>query len=350
MGTPTGAERKLLAAGSRKGAAWGTALALGTTYGLPIKGASGFFPSRDYMPVDVVDQAMVKASYLDVTKPVDATLVADMPYDGGQFFTLLALLMGVAGAPAIQGATTAYLHTLQMADNIWGKFATIALEYPGKIYEAASAKVLGFSLKGGDKIMQAEIKVQANTVIDTSVVNTLTQMDALTYQDRDNVALFRDLAVKINAQSGASVDAETALPNLKNIEVEIGREMESYCQAGGASIIEQVDKGKANVRVKLEFGRFDSTNAAFLAAAIAETSQKMTIAFTSAALAGVGFPYYFKLWLPRLRMLTPVPAWDEVVKNGLELVGEEAAANPTGMAYARPYITIMSKQTTDLLA
>jgi hypothetical protein len=55
------------------------------------------------------------------------------------------------------------------------------------------------------------------------------------------------------------------------------------------------------------------------------------------------------LYFPRLRMLMPEASYDEIVKNGIELVAEEAASNPTGMSYTRPYMTLVNKRSTNYL-
>lgn len=351
MATPTGPERKLLAVGAKKGSVWGTAVALGALNGVNCKNVSGFNRSQGLLVATEVDQPLPRSGALDNIKEVEPTIQTDHLYDPGQLGSLIAGVYGTAGAPTIQGATTAYKHTLQLADTNWGIFFTVGIEYPGKIWECASAKPIEWTLKSaGGGIIQSEVKLRGNTIIDTSAVNLAAQMDALTYNDRDNRILFRQQVVKMNAESGADVTSATAL-NCTEVEVSVRRQgYDSLHPAGQYDIVEPAEGGYPEIRVKLKFPRFDAVNAAFVATAIAETTQKMLIAFTSSVEAGVGYPYSLKLYFPRLRMLVPEASWEEIVKNGIELVAEQAAANPTGMSYARPYVELINKRTTDYLA
>lgn len=350
MATPTGPERKLLAVGAKKGSVWGTAVALGAGDGINCKNVSGFNRQQPLLIANEVDSPLAFSGALDNIKEVEPVIQTDFLYSPGRLGSLIAALLGTAGAPTQQGATPAYKHTLQLADSNWGKFFTFAVEHPGKIWECASAKPIEWTLKSAGGIVQSELKLRGNTIIDSSTVNMATQMDALTYDERENRVLFREQSVKMNAQSGGDVTAETAL-NCSEVEISIKRQgYDSYHPAGSYSIVEPAEGGYPDIRVKLRFPRFDSVNAAFFATAIAETTQKMLIKFTSAVEAGTGYPYSLAFYFPRLRMLNPEASWEEIVKNGLELVAEQASAAPTGMTYTRPYVEMINKRTTDYLA
>jgi hypothetical protein len=358
MATPTGAARKLLAAGfSNKAAAtaWGTAVALGATMGLNCKGVSGFNRSQDFLVAQEIDQPLPFSGSLDSIKPVDFTVTTDMLYAPGALGTAISMLFGTAGTPAGPSDTTAYTHTFQWADGIDGSYGTFALEMPGKIWESASVKPMEWSLKSsGGGFVQSELKLRGNTLIDTSAVNTLTQMDALTYDDRGSMGriTFKQQAVYMNAQSGADVDSGTYLLNAMGVEVSFKRTgFDGVIPAGASSILEPAEGGYPEVSVKLNFAHFDAANAAYLATAIAETTQKMIIRYTGLVLAGATTAYHaMTLYFPRLRMKMPEASYDEIVKNGIELVGEEASAAPTGMSYTRPYLTLVNKRATNYLA
>jgi hypothetical protein len=246
-------------------------------------------------------------------------------------------------------------HTFQLADGISGKYGTFACEMPGKIWEAASFKPMEWSLKSnGGGIVQSELKGRANTLIDTSAVNTYTQMDALTYDDRGTMGrvTFKDQAVYMNGESVATDVLATTALNAMGVEFSLKRQgFDSVVPAGASSILEPVEGGYPDIRVKLDFSHFDAANAAYLATAIAETTQKMAIKFTGLVLAGAATAYHsLVIYLPRMRMLMPEAGFDEIVKNGVELIAEEAASNPTGMSHTRPYMTLTNKRTTDYLA
>jgi hypothetical protein len=142
----------------------------------------------------------------------------------------------------------------------------------------------------------------------------------------------------------------TAL-NAMGVEVSFKRTgFDGVVPAGAASILEPAEGGYPDIRVKLNFAHFDAANAAYLATAIAETPQKLAIRYTGLVLAGAATAYHaMTLYFPRLRMLMPESSFDEIVKNGVELIAEEASAAPTGMSYTRPYLTLVNKRTTDYL-
>jgi len=350
MPTPTGPERRLLAAGAKKSTTWGTAVALGAGSGINTKGITGYVRVQDYLIAAEVDSALARSGQLDVIKPIDATIQTDMLYDPGALGTLIALLWGTAGNPAQQGGTAAWLHKFQLADTNWNKIATMAVEFPGIIHEMRSCKPIEWTMKAaGSGIVGSELKVRGDQIIDDSGVNGATQMDSLTYDDRENRVLFRHSAVKMNAASAGDVSGETALVT-NNIEVSIKRQgYDSVHPAGQYGIIEPAEGGYPDFRVKISFPRFDAVNKVFMATAIAETLQKMTVTFIGPLIASTYY-YTYKFYFPKMRMMIPEASWDEIVKNGLELIAEEASAAPTGMAHTRPYVEITNKRTTDYLA
>ena len=351
MATPTGPERRFLAAGAKKAATWYTAVAVGATYGLNCKSISGFNPSRDLLIAQEVDMPLPMSGALNVYKPQDFTIGTDMLYSPGQLGMLIAELFGTAGAPSVSD-TTAQTHTFQWANSNLDLFATIPVEMPGIIFECPSVKVMEWTLKSAEGgFVQSEIKCRGNKIIDSSAVNTATQMDALTYDERTNQVLFAVQNVKMNAQSAGDVAGATAL-EVSTVEVSYKRTgFDSVIPSGFDSIKQPAEPGYPDIRVKLTFKHFDAVNKLFLATAVAETTQKMLIKYTHTVLAGASTVYYgMSLYFPRLRMLCPTPSWDDVVNNGIELIAEEASAAPTGMTYTRPYMQLVNKRTTDYLA
>jgi hypothetical protein len=179
-------------------------------------------------------------------------------------------------------------------------------------------------------------------------------MDALTYDDRGSMGrvTFKQQQVFMNGEAvAADVTGTTAL-NAMGVEASFKRTgFDGIVPAGASSILEPAEGGYPDIRVKLNFAHFDAANAAYLATAIAETTQKMAIRYTGLVLAGAATVYHrITLYFPRMRMLMPEGGFEEIVKNGVELIAEEAAAAPTGMSYLRPYVQLVSKRSTDYLA
>ena len=359
MATPLGPARKLLAAGfSNKAAAtaWGTAVALGAGMGLNCKSISGFNRSQDLLVAQEIDQPVPFSGSLDSIKPVDFTVTTDMLYAPGALGTAIAMLFGTTDSTPDVSDTTAYTHTWQWADGIDGSYGTFAVELPGKIWEAASVKPMEWTLKSsGGGFVTSELKMRGNTLIDTSSVNAFAQMDDLTYDDKGSCGrvTFKQQKVYMEGQAVATdvIDAGHLL-HAMGVEVSFKRSgFDGVIPAGASSILEPAEAGYSDIRVKLNFAHFDAANAAYLVTAIAETTQKMAIVYTGLVLAGAATVYHkITLYFPRLRMLMPEAGFDEIVKNGVELIAEEADAEPVGMDYHRPYIKLVSKRSTDYAA
>ncbi|HDR67993.1 MAG TPA: hypothetical protein ENN61_02960, partial [Bacteroidaceae bacterium] len=275
-----------MAAGAVKAAEWGTALPVGAGAGVLIEDDGGLGGARKqaYLPAKEADTPLVMEGDLGPIDPVEFSPAFTMRYDPGALGTLIALLFGTAGAPAQQGSTAAYKHTLQWADAISGLFATFVVERPGKIWEVASAKVQGLELSIGDGLLKGAINLKGNTIIDNSAVNTSTQVDALTYKDRGNRIKFTQGAIKMNAQTGGDVASETAL-EVNEISVSYQRPTDGLHAAGAATIIEPNENDQGNITIKLGFPRMNTVNANFLASFIDRTEQKVLVTFEGAVIA-----------------------------------------------------------------
>jgi len=354
LATPTGPERRFLAAGYRKAAAWRTPLALGATFGLNCKSITGFNPQRDTLVAAEIDNPLPFSGALDVYKPPDITIATDMLYSPGRLGTMAAQLFGTAGAPAVTD-TSAQTHTFQWADSNWGQFGTMAVEMPGIIWECPSAKPIEWSLKSNEGgFVQSEMKLRGTKIVDDSAVNTLTQMDALTYDDRGTYGriMFGDQRVYMNGQAVATDVLSTTALEASGVEISYKRTgHDGVVAAGYSDSQEPAEGGYPDIRVKLSFAHMDAVNKLYLAVAISEVTQKIAIRFTGKVLAGAATAYHaLTLFFPRMRMLCPEASFDDIVKLGVELIAEEASAAPTGMAYVRPYLTLTNTRTTDYLA
>jgi len=300
MATPTSVESRLHARGFKKSSIWGTAVALGATDEILLvsPGASGLdVPAIPIDPALESDTAFVKKSELLQIPPIDAVLPARMRYEMGSLGRAIAMLFGTAGAPSLLD-TTAYKHTFQWKDEISGLFGVYAEERPSKIYEAPSAKPFRLELNFANGILMANLSLRCNNVINTSAVNTATQMDALTvpsnFYTAGVQAMFSHAVVKMNAESAGDVTSETALV-LSDFSIIYERPMEAGVHvAGSDTIIEPVEEGQSGpgITVTLSFPRMSTVNNAFFANFLAGTEQKLLIKFTGALIEAT---YYYDL-------------------------------------------------------
>ena len=355
MATPTSPQSRLHARGAKKGATWGTAVALGAGDEIKIVGSSGLQPPVfPIIPAKESNTPFIKTGHLGLQDPVDFSPSSIMRYDNGRLNTLLAMVFGTAGTPTKVSTSLAYKHVFQWADDIAGLFATWAEERAGKIYEVPSAKVFKVEFGFTDGELRITLSMRGDTCKEDSAVNTATQIDALTIPASllGTEITFKQAVVKMNAESGGDVSGENALI-LEDFSMAFERPVEGGIHVAGSDTIiepevEDLD-GHEAISVKLSFPRMTSLNAAFFATFKAETTQKLLIQFTGALIEET---YYNTLafFYPRLRMKAPTYDAEAIVKAGLELIAEEAGSNPTGMDHARPYIEITNTETTDYLA
>ena len=164
----------------KKAATWGTALPCGANDGILILPAS----IKKDTSADVDDS-------LGLYFPQDGDLGAikaegDLPlylrYDACD--QLLALVMGIAGAPTQQETTTAYAYTIKPKPDIDGLFATYAQHMKNYIMEIPSSKIAGFTLKGeAGKALTLTLKTIAINKAYDSLVNTVTTFNNVTYRE-----------------------------------------------------------------------------------------------------------------------------------------------------------------------
>lgn len=358
MATPTSVESRLHARGFKKHTVWGTATALGALNEVLVvaPGVSGLdVPAVPIDPALESDTPFVKKSELLQTPPVDITVPVRLRYEMGAIGSAIAMIFGTAGVPTKVSTTKAYKHTFQWADEISGLFGAYAEERPSKIFEAQSAKPYKVEFTFSNGILMATVSMRCNNVIDDSTVNTATQMDALTvpatFFTAGVQAMFAHAAVKINAESGGDVAGETALV-LNDFSWSYERPIEAGQHvAGSATIIEPYEEGQSGpgIITTLNFPRMSAVNNAFFQTFLAGTEQKLLIKLTGSLIEET---YYhdFAFYFPRMKMQNPTYPVEEIVKSGLVLQAEEAAAAPTGMSYKRPYLEVTNQQTTDYLA
>jgi len=353
MATPTSPERRLHARGFKKATTWGTAVALGATDEVLLNGNSGLQPpSYPYVPAKESDHAFIKEADFGNQGPIDLALPIDWRYEMGAAGRILAMIFGTAGDPT--DLTGAYKHTFQWKDEISALFGTWAEERAGKIFEVASMKPYKAEFSFVDALLKVALSLRGNACIDNSATNGATQIDALTLPSSflNTRIRFKQGTVKMNAESGGDVSGETAL-QVNDLRISFERPIDGGVHAVGSDkIIEPLEEGHSGgdlIAVRLDFPRMNTINAAFFQTFTAETEQKMLIQFTGALIAGSNY-YDLKFYFPRLRIKQPTYDAEEIVKGGLDLVAEEAATNPTGMSYKRPYLEIVNLQIADYLA
>jgi len=349
MATPDKPSNRFFCAGTKRGTTWGTAVALGALNGILMLGDSGMKRNQEYEQYPAVDQIIPKDGLLGINKAVELSPPLNMQYELGPAGGWLAAIFGTAGAPAQQGATAAYKHIFQYADEVT-HFFTCAEERPGKIWEVASAMPYKLNIKPSGAQITLGIGLRGNNMIDDSAVNGATQMDAITYVDRAHFLHMSHGKFLMNAQADGALADPTNAVEISDFEINMERSIDEVHVLGSANIALPREGAIPKNTLKITLARASAANLAYFTTWNAMTAQKAKLYFTGDLISGAYY-YSVALYLPRLRLVSaPEVKLDGIIKNELMFVMEEAASAPTGMSYARKYMEIINLQTTDYLA
>ncbi len=334
----------------KKAAAWHTAVACGTSDGLLIL-TDGLKATIQSEKDDSAGQAWINQAdrgELSVTGNLEAYL----RYEG--FDVMLALLMGIAGAPNQIAATAAYNNTYKAKDSINGLFATMASKkLSNKIWEYPSVKINGFTISGE---MNKPVRISFDMVADIlergSSINTTTTMGTVTIPDQKNRVIFNSNTIfRINNQDGDALGSgDTIAP--RSFELSFKRPIDTQSVAGSAGIDEPADDGFPEAMLKLNFPRYSTANDAFFDDWNAFTSKKCDITFSGIEIEA-GNNYQFKISMPHLKINNPEAAISGAGKIPMSMSADVLGAStaPTGMtSLVEPLqLDIINKRTTDPL-
>lgn len=349
MGNPITGREILI--GLKKAAAWRTALACGAGNGVLILSES-FKGTREHLEDDSAGLAFIQRTDKGKVE-AGGSIEAYMRYEGLDL--AIALLMGAAGTPAQQGATTAYTNSYTLTTNLIGLFATLAmLKKSDKVHEYPSVKLHGFKLTGS---MNAPVKLSldgiANILELASAVNTAATMANVTYPDKGNrIIMNADTTFKINDESGAALaDGDKIYPS--GFEFAFSRKMDPYFEAGYEDIAEPDEGGFPEATLKLDFPRYNDANHTFFTDWNAFTRKKMEIYFKGGLIESTYY-YEFKISMPNLKIDNPEAAISGPgrIPTSLtfKLLGTDTA--PTGMTgITKPFqVNVQNTRTTSPLA
>ena len=234
---------------------------------------------------------------------------------------------------------SAYVHTFQWANEASPAF-TFATTRPGAVWVVPACIPMKLAFSVADGLLHGAIILRGNDLIATSVLNTETEMDALTPEaeaDLDFVN-FQEGVCWMNTQAGDALDSGDAV-ELSDLNADFERAMDAKIVMG-ASQIAQPKEGNFNIGLKVRFPSASAANVAYLASFIAMTPMKMQHTFTGRQIAGTHY-YGLSLYYPRLKFTGPPDVkLADIMDAGAEFIAEEAASAPLGMDYKRPYLQI----------
>jgi hypothetical protein len=240
---------------------------------------------------------------------------------------------------------SAYVHTFEFADYT-EDFFTIVTGRPGAVWEVPSAKPMKLAIKTGGGRLQAAVTVRGNTLTEASSVNGETQVNLLTPEAEGNFVKAQQGVLRMNAQSGDALDSGDVIANVSDVPIDLERTMDAQTCLGGTYIADPAESNFKHV-VKVALSRAAAADVAYLSTFKAMTAQKMDLTFTGAVIAGT-HTYKVTFGFPRLKFSGPPDCkLEDIIKNGLEFVAEEAATPPSGMTpHVRHWCEIVNTRST----
>jgi hypothetical protein len=336
---------------------WGTAVACGAGDGMLFLSGQALANSSS-----VVDESRGRSYAVDAASgPVDCKPTYKFNLRFAGFEILAAMLLGTAGTPAQQAATTAYLHSLRWNTDPYGLMLTIAKNLINYIEEVPTAKVSKITISGevGPKPLAIDVEVVGINKEVASAVNTLVTFANVTIPtDADLYAvMFAQTVFRMNVQSGGALaGGDTIYPS--KFSISIDRKMKgeytgAYRTSGSVPqdlVDEPTPDGNPECKLTLEFPTHSA--ATYLTALQNDTRYKMDITSTGPLIASTYY-YYHKWQFPHMKLATANPTDDNGrVKQPLEFELLGCITAPTGMTGITAPVAwdIMSKKSTNPLA
>ena len=343
MATPTYPSRRFYACGVQQAAAWGTALAVGALDELNVTSDGDPALKQSYTSCGALNRVMPLDGDLGAYEAIDFSPEfagnCGLQYSPGAMGSLIGALFGTLIAPAAQGGSAAYKHIFCWADEVTD-FFTFVTERPNDIWEIPSCVPTKLSLKVGDGKLQGSVTLRGNMLNNSSVVNTATEVDALTAETYGNFVKFQHGVLLMNDQADGALASPTDLLVVSDLELNFERTMDAQISMG-ATYLSQPKEQDFKITVKIKFPYVEAANT-WLDMFTTMAPQKMSIVFEG-AIAAATYPYTVAFYFPRLKLISPPDIkLEDIISGGLEFVAEEAAAAPTGMAYVRPYMELIN--------
>ena len=342
----TGIETKAAAV---KGATWGTAAACGAGDGLLVLPPT----LKKERPLHTDDS--LGAYFSKEANPggikVEGELPSYLRYDGLDL--LIALALGATeGAPAQQGATSAYAQGFTLASGLEGLFATLALHNGINVDEYPSMKLTGMKLRGrvGEPVEAAFKCIGSDRITDSSTNTPSGFIASVTVAEESNRVLMSHGLFRMKDASGAALDSgDEVYPS--SFELDFDRPMKGAHVAGAGHdrIDEPAADGPPEITLKLEFPRYSSGE--HFEDWATGVPKKMEMAFTGALIEDT---YYrqFKVSFPHLVYKdVDLPMERGALRHPLEFVALATSVAPAGMdGILDPFqVDVVNTLTTDVL-
>ncbi len=345
MSYATGTETRAAAV---KGSTWDIAAACGAGDGILVH------PPTFKKERPLIEDDSLGAYFPHEAAPGGIKVEGELPcylrYDGLDL--LVALAMGAtAGAPVQQGGTSAYAQSITLAGLMDGLFATLALHNGVNIDEYPSMKLTGMKLRGrvGEPVEVLFKGIASDRITDSST-NTPASFASVTIAEESNRVLMSHALFRINDASGAALGSgDEVYPS--SFELDLTRPMAGAHVAGAGHdrVDEPVAEGPPEIRLKLEFPRYSSSE--HFEDWAGSVAKKMQMVFTGGLIEDT---YYreFKVSLPHLIYKdVDLPMERGALRHTLEFACLATDSAPSGMSgVLDPFqVDVVNTRSTDVL-
>lgn len=344
--------KRFYKAAAALGSVWGTAVAVAAGDELILTSDGNPVTKQSYAQSDRLNQVMPTGGNLGAEDAVEFSPEfggnEGLPYQPGRLGSLIAALFGTEAAPAIQGTSAAYKHVFGWADYADYMF-TFITSRPNGIIEIPSLVPTKLSLKIGNGKLQGTITLKGNQLKVDSTTNTETQLNLADLETSPyDIAIFQDLVMRINSQSGSALASGDSL-QISDMSLEFERVKDAKMVAGGAYIALPREQS-VKISGKFSLPHDEGQAMTWLEIFKAKTAQKADFTFTGPVAAST-YHYSWKFGFPRIVISNPPDSkLADIIETGLEFVAEEASAAPSGMTgYTRPYAELVDLRTTAYL-
>ena len=364
---------------------WGTAPSFGINNGFFPQGTpGGLSPNRPNAPDEGAGMALQKSSYLGVYDPTVPSFQI-FPYeDDLTALHWLTLMMGndtvlPAAAPADWAATTTYDladEAKSTVDNgFWYECTTAGTSdgteptWPTTIgatvtdgsvvwtceailythtmlFQNESNHFVGFGWDEGTKVrllpsaiienFEIGVDGEGRIVFDATfkgskiTTGTSTDLNTVTYKAINKAFLLRNTVLRINAQSGAALDADDKV-TLVDFKITKNRDSDSVIPAGSDYILQPKQGKFPKLTLTFSIPRIDTAAETLYDAYLAETLQKADIVFS-----GSNADRELKLEYSQVKITKADNPHDEILACNIECELEVASIAPDGMANLMP--------------
>jgi hypothetical protein len=321
------AKGHMVKAGFKKAATWGTAVAVAAGDGLYLLSES--IQGQSPRILDKSAGGSVQMRGADISAQTFGGQLVLPPRYEGRWITLLALLLGTAGAPTGSGP---YVHTLKPSNAIPG-FGTLAIDKQvgaNPVWEYDSVAVDTVQLvsqagTGDQARAQVTFGLVARALNRGSSTNTSTQIGNLTFPTAGHL-LHHNLVIRMNANADGALGAGHVL-KVRGLDLTINRMLKKDLYHAGSAFIDQPDAGDfIDVTGTLAIDRY-SADSPGLTEFLAGTYMKMDIEWT------IGASAIFHLDLPYLQITGGDRAMSGpgLIANPIPFQAFKPSAAPTGM-------------------